>query len=158
MAPPPIMSGARAKVGIVLPGLGTVRTIGIFNSFSYDRALHAEASYILGRMSAASQQYTSYEPVSCRASGWRVVDHDAHVECGFPTLQDALFSDYLQITVVDRVTKKAICVIKSVLCLAESGSFAAKQLSEITVPFQGLMMSSESRDNFEPADASVLPV
>lgn len=157
MATPPIMSGARARVGIVLPGQNKVRTVGIFTSFSYDRMAHAEVAYILGRMSAASQQYTSFEPVSCRASGWKVLNHGAHTECGFPTVQAMLTADYLQITVVDRVTGLAVAVIKSVLCTAESSAFTAKQLSEITIPYQGLLMDTEEAENDEPADAAVLP-
>jgi hypothetical protein len=49
MAAPKVMSGARAKFGIVDPATGKARYLGIFNNVSYGLTYDAQPAYILGR-------------------------------------------------------------------------------------------------------------
>ena len=157
MAAPKIMNGARAKVGIVDPNTGLVKVVGIFSNFSYNMQYDAVPAYILGRYSAASIDYVAQEPVSCTATGWRVVDHGAHVEASVPKLSDLLTSEYVQIAVIDRQTNKRVATIRDVRPTGYSTAISARQLEEITVGFMGILCDDESTDNAERFDSTSLP-
>ena len=125
---PKVMSGARAKLGVSSAGSGAVY-LGIYNSFNYNVVLGITPTYILGRLSAASLEYTSSEPVQCSGQGYRVLGGGPYqagkagssaVNAGanqggagtpynvgggqVPTLKDMLTFDDLTFAVYDRLT------------------------------------------------------
>lgn len=150
MAAPRVMHGARAQVII-----GN-KIIGMFNSISYSVGYDAPDVFILGRFSAAAIEYTAAEPVSGSLSGWRVVGAGAHAGAGLPRVQDLMNADYITLAVLDRQTNKRIAVIKSARLLGASSGQSARQLSELSIPFKGILMDDESGENNEGAGAGDL--
>lgn len=143
MAPPKIMTGARAKVS-VMQADGQMKVIGIFNNVSYANTFTADPAYILGRYAPAEIDYTAQEPVSITASGWRVVSQGPHVGPRLPLLQDLLRHEYLTFTVEDRQTGLVIATIEYVRPLSAQTGIAARQLTEVTMQFVGILCSDES--------------
>lgn len=157
MASPKVMSGARAKVGMLDPNTKQVRVVGIYNNFSYSLQLDVQPAFILGRFTAASLDYTSVEPCHCTAGGWRVVRHGAHVEGRVPNIKDLLNHEYIQIVVVDRQTFAPVATIRDVRPTGYSSAFTARQLTELTMTYVGIIVDDEDTDNSEPADSTDLP-
>lgn len=157
MAPPKVVSGQRALVYATPPGGGPPTLVGTFSSFSYNVALDVQPANILGRFTAAALEYTGYEPVSCNANGWRVVGSGPHVTPGVPKLQDMLLYEDMKLTVIDRVTNQTIATITEVKPQGYQAGFTARQLSEVGMPFTGLLCTDESGDQNESAGAANLP-
>lgn len=151
------VTGARCQLMIVDPNTREGRVVGIFNSVSYGLTYSAEPIYILGRYSPEEIVYTAQEAVSIRASGWRNVDHGAHVEGKVPSLGDLLNHEYLELAIFDRKTNKRIAKIHSVRPTGYDTSVANRQAEEITVTFIGLLVDDESTTNTELPNASRLP-
>lgn len=152
-----VMHGARAKLGILSPSTNTIRFIGIIESISYGMTFDVQPSFVLGRWTCASLDYTSVEPIQINMTGYRVVDHGPHADGQLPKIQDLLNSDYCTIIVVDRQTLKEIAIIQDVRISGFTGGFAARQLSQLSISAVGTLVSDESTDNSEPADSTVLP-
>lgn len=150
MAAPKVVHGARVQVfqGKTL--------VGLFHNISYNLAYDTQDAYVLGRLSPAEIGYTAQEPVAGSLTGWRVVKNGPHV-VGLPALQNLLTAEYTTLVVVDRVTGERISQIQGVRLTGASGGQAARQFSEMSIPFKGLMMSDESQANAEPAGSSDLP-
>lgn len=153
-----VMSGARAKLGIVDPLTGVVRYVGIFNNVSYGLNYDAQPAYILGRYSPAEIDYTAQEPVNVTASGWRVIDHGAHAEGRVPALSELMTAEYLTLTIVDRQDPtRNIATIRNVRPTGYSTSISARNLEEITVNFVGIYVDDENTINSEHHTAMELP-
>lgn len=157
MAAPKVMSGARAKVGMIDPNTNLLTVVGIYDNFSYGLQYDVAPAFILGRFTAASLDYTSVEPVNCTASGWRVVRHGAHVEGRVPNIKDLLTHDYIQIGVVDRQTLALVATIRDVRPTGYSSAFTARQLTQMTMTYMGIIVDDEDTDNHEPSDSTDLP-
>lgn len=157
MAAPKVMSGARAKVGMIDPNTQQLRVVGIYDNFSYGLQLDVAPAFILGRFTAASLDYTSVEPISCTASGWRVVRHGAHVEGRVPNIKDLLHHEYIQIGVVDRQSLALVATVRDVRPTGYSSAFTARQLTQMTMSYMGIIVDDEDTDNSEPADSTDLP-
>lgn len=158
MAAPKIMSGARAKVGILDPATGIAQYIGIFNSISFGLTYDVQPAYILGRYSPAEIDYTAQEPVNCSASGWRVINHGAHVDGKVPNLRDLMRHEYLTITVIDRQDPtKNMATIRKIRPTGYSTTLSARNLEEVTVTFMGIILDDESTANSEDPTAMDLP-
>jgi hypothetical protein len=158
MSAPKTMSGARAKFGVIDPATGEAKYIGIFNNVSYGLTYDAQPVYILGRYSPAEIDYTAQEPVSITASGWRVIDHGAHVEGKVPKLQDLLNHEYLTLTIVDRQNPtKNIATFRNVRPTGYSTTISARNLEEISVSFVGIFVDDESTVNAEDPTSIDLP-
>lgn len=151
MPAPKTVHGARAVVRI--HGV----PVGIFSSFSYGLALDVQGVPILGRYSVAETVTTAAEPVRCTALGWRVVGAGPHISARFPTVQSLLFEEYIQIDILDRQTDQVICVIKDVRPETYNTGVQAKQLSEVTHTFIGILLDDESVSNTEHQSAADLP-
>lgn len=152
-----VMTGARAKVGVVDPGANTIRYYATVESISYGMQIDTGVSYVLGRWSCAAIDYTAVEVIQINMTGWRVVDHGPHVEMRIPRVQDLLQADYLTIVVHDRQTLKNVATIRDVRLTGYSGGFAARQLSQLSVSALGTLVDDELSDNAEPADSVSLP-
>jgi hypothetical protein len=158
MAAPKVMSGARAKFGILDPATGQAKYLGIFNNVSYGLTYDAQPAYILGRYSPAEIDYTAQEPVQITASGWRVIDHGPHADGKVPNLKDLLKHEYLTLTIVDRQNpSKNIAVFRDVRPTGYSTTISARNLEEITVTFVGIFVDDESTANAEDPSALDLP-
>lgn len=158
MAAPKVMSGARAKFGIVDPATGQARYIGIFNNVSYGLTYDAQPAYILGRYSPAEIEYTAQEPVNISASGWRVINHGAHAEAKVPKLEELLTHEYLILTIVDRQNPNInIATFRNVRPTGYSTTISARNLEEVTVTFVGIYVDDESVSNSEHPTALELP-
>jgi hypothetical protein len=157
MAPPRVFHGARAKVSIFDPVLGTARLIGIWNSFDYAVTYDVQPSFILGRYSAAELTTTGVEPVVIHAQGWRVVDHDAFTEGRLSNIKDLLAEEYLVLSVIDRTTKKTVATIRGCRPTGESETASAKALQTLRMSYLGLLMDTETTTSSEASDASDLP-
>lgn len=157
MAPPKVVSGARAIVSVTpgdnTAGIGTAATgagsgkpvvVGIFNNFSYQVMYGAQPAFILGSFVAAEIDYTHVEPVSCSATGWRVVDHGIFIDPALPTISQLLTIGTVTLTVKDRVDGRTIANISGVRPTGASGGFAARQLAEQTSTYIGLLFDDES--------------
>jgi len=145
------MHGARASVYV------NNKLVGIFNSLSYDYTLDLQPINILGRFSAAELVHTGAEPVSVRASGWRVVGQGPHVVAGVPTIQELLTTGYMEFVVFDRATNQRVAKIHSVKSSGYATSFTAKTVQEITFNFTGLLVDDETVTMSETPGASDLP-
>lgn len=151
MAAPKVIHGAR-----VLVYVGKT-LVGSFHNITYNLAYDTQDAYVLGRFSAAEIAYTAQEPIAGTLSGWHVAKGGPHI-IGLPQLQDLLTADYTNLVVVDRLdpTGRALANIKSVRLTGTGRGHAARQLSELSIPFKGIMMSDESADNAEPSGSADL--
>lgn len=157
MAAPRVFHGARAKVSIVDPTTGLARVVGLWLSFDYNVTYDVQVAAVLGRFSPADMVTTGVEPVSITASGWRVVDHDAFVECGYTNIKDLLNQEFLQLTVHDRKTGKNVATIRGCLPTGLSSNASAKQLATMQNSYLGLIMDTETTEQAEAPDAAELP-
>lgn len=157
MAAPKVMHGARAKVGIVDPNTGLVQVVGIYSNVSYNLTYDTPPVYILGAYAPAAIENVAQEPVSMTCTGWRVVDHGAHVQGKVPKLADLLTSEYLQMVIIDRQTNKRICTVRDVRPTGYSTAISARQLEEMTMGYIGRFCDDESTDNSERFDSTTLP-
>lgn len=162
MAAPKVMSGARAKVGIHDPQTGETRIIGLFHNVSYGVTYEVQPAFILGRYSAAEIDYTSVDVVNISCSGWRVVGAGWHKEGRLPRVQDLLLHEYLELVCIDRQaealgTTPRIAKIRNVRPTSGSGGFSARQLSESTHTYVGLLVDDEDTENAEHPTAADLP-
>lgn len=158
MAAPKIFSGARAKVFITKPGQQPV-LVGIFSSLSYNVNMDVQPAFILGRYAPAELDYTAMEPVSISASGWRVIGQGPHKAAAVPKLQDLLLHEYLSISVIDRATGSQVANLEFVRPTSYSASAIARQLSENSYSFLGILASDEDgpASYAEDGTASQLP-
>lgn len=157
MAAPRTVHGARAVVRIAGPGANSGQPVGIFSSFSYGLALDVQGVPILGRYTVAETVYTGAEPVRCTGLGWRVVGAGPHVSVKFPKIQDLLSHEYIQIDILDRQTDEVIAIIKDTRPETYNTGVQAKQLSEVTHTFIGILVDDESTVNSESPGAPDLP-
>ncbi len=162
MASSKIVTGARMKFGVYSPETGQTKIIGIFNNVSYGLTFDAAPAYILGRYSPAEIDYTSQEPVSITASGWRVIDHGPHADVGMPGLQDLLNADYITLALIDRQAEAAggdarVAKFEQVRVTGYNTSVSARSQQEITVSFMAVLCSDESKTNSEHPTAANLP-
>lgn len=152
-----VFSGPRAKVGLVNPSTGVAKYFGIFESCSWGQTYDIQPTYILGRWTAASLDYTAVEPVQVTCSGWRVVGHGPHTDGQLPFIQNLLTADYLQIVVTDRKTGATVATIVDVRPSGYSTGVAARQLSQLTVSYMGIRAETEEGENTESAGSTFLP-
>lgn len=138
------MHGARATVFVVDPVSGLATKVGIWNNFSYNVTYDVQPSFILGRYSAAELTTTGVEPVSITAQGWRVIGEGPYVQGHLTHLKDLLNQEYLLLQVYDRQTKQYVANIRGCLPTGMSTGFSAKQLSELTNTYLGLLLDDES--------------
>lgn len=163
MAIPKVMSGARAKVGVVDPTDNTVKYLGIMNQVSFGVVYGVADASILGRFTSASIDYTHAEIVQIQMSGWRVHGHGWHVDGRLPRVQDLLTAEYLELLVVDRAVEAEgtgeprIAHITQVRCTSGQGGFGAKNLSEVSLTYVGILTEDESVSNAEHPTAMDLP-
>ncbi len=162
MAAPKIMSGARAKVSFYDRTTGEAKAVGIFHSINYGVVYDTAPAYILGRFSAAEIDYTAAEIVSITCSGWRVLNHGWHDDGRLPRVQDLLFAEELEMLVTDRATEALggeprVALIKNVRAVSGSGGYNARQLSEATFSYVGILVDDESGSNHEHPTATDLP-
>jgi hypothetical protein len=156
------MSGARAKLGIVDKATGQPRIIGLFNSVSYGLTYDTQPAYILGRFSPAEIDYTAANEVNIQCSGFRVIGHGAHREASVPKLQDLLLHEYIELTIIDRQREALgqdarIAKFRNVRPTGYSTGMNARNLSELTVNFVGIMVDDEDTTNTEGPLATALP-
>jgi hypothetical protein len=148
-----VMTGARAYMEVAdLNGDNPSGPIGIFNSISWSLAYDVQPIWILGRLNPAETVYTGQEPVSVTASGWRVIDHGAHVDGHVPTLAQLLQHEYITLSIVDRVSGAVIAKIEQCRPTGYNTSLAARSPEDISVSFIGLLVSDESGSNTEAAN------
>lgn len=162
MSAPKVMSGARAKVGVYDATTGQTQIIGIFSNVSYGVTYDVQPAFILGRYTAAEIDYTAADIVQITASGWRVIGHGWHKEGRLPRVQDLLLHEYIELAVIDRQTEALggeprIAKIRNVRPTSGSGGFSARQLSESTHTFVGLLVDDEDTTNAEHPTAADLP-
>lgn len=151
MAGPKIFHGARAIVSV-----GT-QVAGTFSSFSYSVSQDVQPAFILGSFTAAELTTTAQEPVSCSATGWRVVGNGPYQQAGMTRVQDLLTQPYTTITVLDRQTGNVVAKIRSVKTASFSSTISTKAQTEVSYSFIGIMMDDETVDIAETQGAATLP-
>jgi hypothetical protein len=155
-----VMTGARALLGVYNPNTGSTTTLGIFNNVSFGLTYEVQPAFILGRYSAAELDYVAQDVVSIHCSGYRVVNHGPHVDGQLPKLQDLLNSDYIELAIVDRQLPPGsapIAHFRSVRPTGYSTTISARNLEEISMSFQGLLVNDESATNNENVGSADLP-
>lgn len=145
-----VVSGARVLVFV--DGV----QVGLFSSGSYNVVDDVGAVFILGRYSPAELDYLAQEPVAGTLTGWRVVNNGPHI-VGLPALQNLLTAPYTSLSFFDRLTGALLGKVQGVRMTGKGTGHTARQLSEITIPFQGLTDGDESVTNSEAADSADLP-
>ena len=162
MSRPKIIDGARSVIW-----MGNTQ-IGIFNSTSLSASLDIATAYILGRYTAASQQYVGASPVQLSCTGYRVINHGplAVVDTTtnarlFAAYQDMALYDGLQVSIHDPSesdpTKSLIMQVFEVYPVSFNNNIASRSLSEFSVTFQGLTWGDETDNSIEPAYSASLP-
>lgn len=146
-----VMTGARAILSV------GGEKMGVFNNFSYGQQFDVEHAYILGRFNPDEIVYTAMGPVSCQASGWRVIDQGPHVQGKVPKLQDLLTHDYITLTVVDRQSNKTIAQISQVRPTGYNTQVSSRQAEEVSISFTGLIVQDESGAQSDTQNAMRLP-
>lgn len=152
MAPPKTFTGARGIVRI--NGI----PVGHFDSFNYGVTFDVAPIPTLGRFTVAETVYTGAEPVRCTATGWRVINSTGlQGQVLFPSIQQLLFHEYMQLDVVDRQTGKRVGIIRDVRPDTYSTGVAARQASQVSYSFIGILADDETVVNAELPDAPDLP-
>ena len=155
MAPPKVMSGARAKIGYYDPNTGQTTFVGIFSDITLGLSYDTQPVYILGRYSAAEIDYTAQAPISFSMSGYRSFGHGAHVAGYVPTLDKLLTHEYLTVVVVDRQNpSKNLYKISSVRPLGYNTSLSSRQLEQMSLSFVGIILDDEDTANAETGGAA----
>lgn len=161
-SPPRVLSGARAKVGVVQGD--NIQFIGIYSDVSYTYAIDQQPVYILGRYSAASIDPVALEVVNISATGWRVLKHGPFAKTGgnFTQLQNLISDGYLTFSIYDRQSDEQgnqteIARITQVRPTSATGGFSMRQLANVTYSYVGILMSDESGSNYEAPGAMDLP-
>lgn len=162
MAGSQVFHGARAKLGIYDPASGLTRIVGLFNNVSFGLSYEVQEAYILGKHAPAATTYTAQNPVNITASGYRVIQHGPHVEAGLPRLQDLLLAEYIELTIIDRQTEalggdSRVYKFHDVRPTGYSTTISARQQTELSMTFIGILVDDESVTNAERPDAAVLP-
>lgn len=160
--PPKVMSGPRALVGIYDPATGKTRIIGLFSNVSYSLSYETQAANILGAYAPVEIDYVGQNEVPITCSGYRVIDHGAHVDPAVPKLQDLLTHEYIELTIIDRQRQNAggdgrIAKFRNVRPTGYSSGMQARNLTELTVNFVAIHVDDESATNNEAAGAANLP-
>jgi hypothetical protein len=157
------MSGARAKFGILDPQTGSIKYKGVVSQISYGLTYEYQAATILGRFSPASVQHTAVDVVTITATSWRNFDHGPHVEMALPRIQDLLLYEPITLVVTDRASEKTgvadprVAVIYGVIPVSYATGFVAKNLSEMSNTYVGLLVNDESTINAEDPTAVAFP-
>lgn len=155
--PAKTMTGARGKVYIADPNSGKPVLIGIFSQIGWGLSFEVSPVFILGRYGADELVYTAQDPITVTCGGFRVVGAGAHVLAKVPNTKDLLTHEYLQIVINDRQTNRDIAKVHGVRPLSYATTLNARNLEEITVTYQGLLVDDEDTQLAEAADASTLP-
>ncbi len=162
MSTSPIVTGARALLGVYDANSGKVRIVGIYNNVSYGLSYSAEEAHILGRYSPAAITYTAQNVVNISASGYRVLDHGPHIDGGLPRLQDLIDFEYLEMTIIDRQRENQgapsqVAKFTGVVPTGYSTTINARNQQELSQTFMAITVSDESVDNAEGPGAADLP-
>lgn len=157
-----VFSGARAKLGLFDPATGLTKIVGLFNNVSFSLSYEVQEAYILGKYAAAATTYVAQNPVNISCSGYRVIQHGPHVEMGLPRLQDLLLHEYIELTVIDRQTEALggdgrVYKFHQVRPTGYSTTISARQQTELSMTFVGILVDDESVTNTERPDAASLP-
>lgn len=152
MAPPKTFTGARAIMRI--DGI----PVGHFDSVNWGVTLDLAPIPVLGRYSAAETVYTGYEPVRVTATGWRVINQTGlQGQVKFPSIQELLFHEYMQLDCLDRQTGKRVGIMRDARPDTYSTGAAARQASQVSYSFVALIADDETTVNSELAGAGDLP-
>jgi len=157
------MSGARARFGIFDPQKNSIDYKGIVSQVSYGVTYEYQAAAILGRFTVASIQHTAVDVVTINANGWRNFKHGPHVEMSLPKVQDLLLYEPIVLVLDDRAAEAdgeqefRFAVIHSVIPVAFAGGSVAKNLSEMSTTYVGILVDDESVKNFEHPSALQFP-
>jgi len=164
MSAPRVLSGARAKVGVVDPNTGLTTIIGIYSQASYEVVYDTQAAYILGSYIPQEIDYVAVEPVVLQCSGWKTTRHGWYTDGKLPRVQDLLLHEYLTMAIYDRQAEalgqdSQIGVIHNIRPTRATVGYASKALSEIGLTFTGILSDSpdEGVVNAEHPTAARLP-
>lgn len=121
-----------------------------------------QEAYIIGKHAPAATTYTAQNPVNITASGYRVIGHGPHVESGLPRLQDLLLAEYIELTIIDRQTEALggdarIYKFHQVRPTGYTTTISARQQTELSMTFVGILLDDESVTNTESPTAAILP-
>lgn len=154
--PAKVMHGARAQVFIADPNTKP-ELIGIFNSVGWGLTYEVAPVFLLGRHGPEELVYTAQDPITVTCGGFKVVGAGAHRLAKVPNVKDLLTHEYIQLSIKDRLTGRDICTIKSVRPVSYATTLNARNLEEITITYQGLLVDDEDTQLVERADATKLP-
>ncbi len=160
MAPPKVMTGARAQVSLINPSTNVSEIVGTFMNFAYGVVYDVQAAFILGRYGAAALEYTAMEPVNITAGAWRVYKAGPYAKHGIPKLQDLINFNDLTIMITDREnpTGDPIAVIRNIKPTGFTTNLTNRQMEEMTCAYMGLLVDEEGQDaSDEGGGASSLP-
>ena len=157
MAPAKTLHGARAQLVIGDPNQGQSKVIGIFNNVSYGVTYAVSPVYLLGRFTAAETVYTGQELVNVSCSGFRLLDHGAHVDGKLPALQELMGHEYITLTIFDRQSGRQVAHIKDARPVRYSGGFTDRSLATVSIDFVGILVDDETVTNAELPSATRLP-
>lgn len=144
-----VMHGARAQV--IINGI----TIGVFTSVSYNFAYDITPVYVLGAFSPRELVYTSTEPVSITASGFRSLD-EGPFDMGIPMLNELLAAKNMTFSIFDRQTSQELMTVTDVKFVSFGSNLASRSLQDMTINFQGLTLKDHGHENIE-TDVTSLP-
>ena len=159
-----VLAGARAKVAFIDPSTGLARIVGIFSSVDYGLNYTTEPAFILGRYSAAANDYTSQDIIRLTCSGYRIFNHGPFADAGLPPLQGLLTADYIQLALIDRqgelagIADSRFAKFFSVRPTGFTTGANARSLQQMTFHYEALQLGDETNTNAEGAGATILPV
>jgi len=158
-----VVSGARAKVGIVDPGSNRVTIIGSFSAVNGTGAIGVAPAFILGRFPAAELVPTDVEPVTLDCSGWREANVSWHTVARYPKIQDLLtVFQPLVFTIIDRQTEALggearMLTVRNVVPNRVTWGFSSRGLGEWHMSAVGLYLDTSDAIQSETPSAADLP-
>lgn len=145
------LTGARAVVSV------DNQVVGLFESCSYGANIGVDPIHILGKFSVEEIVPTSYEAISVRCSGFRVVDQGVHLLPKFPKLQDLLALQGITISIRDRQTGENIMTVVGCVPTSYDTAVNARASSRFSVSYTGIKLEDESGSQQELNNPAQLP-
>lgn len=153
--PAQTVNGARGL--LFISGVNGNKPVGIFNNISYSLNYDVTPIYVMGRYSPIETVPVAQEAVSITAQGFRVVNFGPHESAAVPRLQDLLNHEYIELAILDRQTGRRIAAFHKVRPTGYSTSVSARNVSEVTVNFIGIMLDDEGAEADQTKASSETP-
>ena len=142
-----VVNGARTKIII------DDKVVAV-SSISFNISNDVQPVVICGNPGPVELNYVGVAPVSGSITGWRIIGHGPFEETKYCRPENILNQPSVTLQVFDRQTGRPIAKIREVKITSWGTGYTARQQSEFTCHFMGLMYDDETTITDSPVDAN----